>query len=112
MLFSTKKDGQTPDINVLKDTCPASRYYFNIWDSIVLKENLLYSKFFSKNGEYTFLQLLLPRSLRDDVLQHMHNSVVSGHLGFKKTTEKVKKLFHWYEMRTDIRVWIEKCHAC
>ena len=57
------------------------------------------------------LQLLLCRSLRDDVLQHMHNSVVSGHLGVKKTTEKkVKKLFHWYETRTDIRIWIEKCN--
>ena len=54
----------------------------------------------------------IPRSLRDDVLQHLHNSVVSDHLGVEKTTEKVKKLFHWYEMRTDIRIWIEKCHTC
>ena len=45
------------------------------------------------------------------VLQCMHSSVVSGHLGVKKTTEKVKKLFHRYEMRTDIRIWIEKCHT-
>ena len=38
----------------MKDTCPACRYYFNVWDSIVLKENLLYKKFVSKKGEYTF----------------------------------------------------------
>ena len=96
LLYSTKKDGQTPDKNVLKDNSPACRYYINIWDSIIFKENLIYKKFVSKNEEYTFSQLLLPRSLRDDVLQYMHNSVVSGHLGVKKTTEKVKKLFHWY----------------
>ena len=58
LLYRTKKDGQTPDKNVLKDTSPACRYYFNIWDSIVLKENLLYKKSVSKNGEYKFLQLI------------------------------------------------------
>ena len=48
------------------------------------------------------------------ILQHVHNSVLSGHghLGVKRTTEKVKKLFHWYKRRTDIHNWIEKYHTC
>ena len=68
LLYSTKKVGQTPDKNVLKDTSPACRYYLNI----IFKENLIYKKFVSKNGEHTFSQLLITRSLRDDVLQHLH----------------------------------------
>lgn len=83
-----------------------------MWNSIVLKDNNLYKEYISKDDNYTYLQLLLPHSLREEVLQQMHDSLVSGHLGIKKTTEKIKKLFHWYEMRTDIQVWIEKCHTC
>lgn len=26
--------------------------------------------------------------------------------------KKIRKLFHWYEMRTDVQIWIEKCHTC
>lgn len=112
LLYNAKKEGHQPDEVLLKDTSPACRYYFNVWSSIVLKDDTLYKEYISKDGNYTYLQLLLPHSLREEVLQQMHNSIVSGHLGIKKTTEKIKKLFYWYEMRTDIQVWIEKCHTC
>ena len=42
----------------------------------------------------------------------MHNSIVSGHLGKKKTTGKVQQRFYWFEMREDIRLWIANCQTC
>lgn len=36
---------------------------------------------------------------------------MSEYRGIKRTTEKIKKLFYWYELRTDMQVWIGKCHT-
>lgn len=75
LLYNAKKEGHQPDEVLLKDTSPACRYYFNVWNSIVLKDNNLYKEYISKDGNYTYLQLLLPHSLREEVLQQMHDSL-------------------------------------
>ena len=42
----------------------------------------------------------------------MHNSVLSGHLGKKKTKDKLSQRFFWFEMREDINIWIQQCEIC
>ena len=92
LLYKAKKEGQQPDEKQLKDTSPACRYYFNVEHSILLKDDILFKEFISKDGNYTYLQLLLPRSLRNEVLQQMHDSLISGHLGIKKDHCKDKEI--------------------
>lgn len=36
-------------------------------------------------------QVILPKSLQDDVLTQLHNSPAGGHLGIAKTLEKIKR---------------------
>jgi hypothetical protein len=38
----------------------------------------------------------------------MHDSVISGHIGKKKTKEKLSHRYYWYEMREDISIWISQ----
>jgi hypothetical protein len=40
-----------------------------------------------------------PQKLKNEILHQMHNSVLSGHLGKKKTKEKLSQRFFWFEMR-------------
>ncbi|CAC5368135.1 unnamed protein product [Mytilus coruscus] len=42
----------------------------------------------------------------------MHNSILSGHLGKKKTKAKLSQRYFWYEMREDIDIWISQCDIC
>ncbi|CAC5410573.1 unnamed protein product [Mytilus coruscus] len=42
----------------------------------------------------------------------MHNSLLSGHLGKKKTKAKLSQRYYWYEMREDIDIWISQCDIC
>ena len=37
----------------------------------------------------------------------MHDSVISGHLGYKKTTAKVRRKFYWFEMRQETKLFKE-----
>jgi hypothetical protein len=68
------------------------------------------------NGPVVFFFLISSldyiNKMKEDVLKQMHNSIVSGHLGNKKTKEKIKQRFYWFEMREDIRIWISKCEIC
>ena len=42
----------------------------------------------------------------------MHDCILSGHLGRKKTEQKLLQRFYWLEVRDDIRLWILRCEVC
>jgi hypothetical protein len=58
--------------------------------------------FCNSGVEYT--QLLVPFEIKNEVLKKMHNSVMSGHLGKKKTKGKLSQRYYWYEMREDLSI--------
>ena len=41
----------------------------------------------------------------------MHNSVLGGHLGTKKTLNKILQS-HWFNLKDDVAVWIKQCDVC
>ena len=91
---------------------PATRHYWNLWSSLEIHEGVLYRQFFYKQGTGNHLQLLLPRSMKADVMRQMHNGLLSGHLGRKKTKEKVLQRYYWFGVRQDINNWVARCHEC
>ena len=50
------------------------------------------------------MQLVLPKTCRDPVLQMAHAIPMAGHLGRKKTTERVLQRFFWPSASKDIRI--------
>ena len=91
---------------------PACRHYWVFWGSLVMKKEVLFKKFQKKDGSGEHLQLLVPRGLKADVLYQMHDSVISGHLGYKKTNEKTLQKFYWYGLKGDVAFHIRKCDVC
>ena len=53
----------------------------------VLKKDLMYTQF-TKGNKLT-LQLVIPESFREKVLRLAHETLMSGHLGIKKTMDRV-----------------------
>ena len=64
--------------------------------------------------DYPFSQqlLMVPESLREQVLQGCHDCPTSGHLGQQKTYDHVKRLFIWHEMSTDVTLYVKTCAIC
>ena len=56
--------------------------------------------------------IILPKSLRDEVLVLLHDHKTSGHLGFKKTLNKVRSRFYWEGMYTDVKRYTQSCVSC
>ena len=91
---------------------PASRHYWIIWDALILQDGLLCKKFIKKDGTGEYIQLIVPTAMKKEVLHQMHDSVLSGHLGCKKTKAKIIQRFYWYSLRDDIKLHIQKCDVC
>ena len=47
-------------------------------------------------------QIMLPKTLRRKVMEVAHDSIFGGHLGSKKTKDRIQTNFYWPGMQDDI----------
>ena len=111
-IYQAKLADKRPDHKDMATKSPEIRHYWNIWESLEINEGLLIKRFYKRDGSGSYHQLLVPKMLRCEVMRQMHNTLLSGHLGRKKTKERISQRFYWYEMREDIHNWVLKCDTC
>jgi hypothetical protein len=56
--------------------------------------------------------LVVPYKLRPTVLSAMHDCPLSGHMGVKKTLDRLVHRFWWPKMAMDVQRWISSCLHC
>jgi len=56
--------------------------------------------------------LLLPQTLKLQVMQQAHGEELSGHDGVLKTKERILSCYYWNGMDKDINEFIKRCHKC
>ena len=91
---------------------PAARHYWILWDSLVLQDGLLCKRYTKKDGTGQYLQFVVPSTMKKEVLYQMHDSMVSGHMGTKKTKEKILQRFYWYALKEDVGLYVQRCDTC
>ena len=101
-ILSAKVTGNKPSNQDMVTCSPATRHYWILWDSLVVYDGILLKKFIKRNSAGEYLQFIVPLSIRKEVLFQMHNSLVSGHLGCKKTKEKILQRFYWYSLKDEV----------
>ena len=111
-LLQWKKTGRRPSRVDVASASLEVRSYWNYWNLLELHGNLLFKQALRRNGIGSYLQFLTPKSLRQTVLQTMHNSLSCAHLGRRKSTERVAQLYHWFGLSEDLKVWISRCDNC
>ena len=63
--------------------------------------------------QYKPKQLVVPQGLRETILEHFHDSKLSGgHFAFQKTLDRARQRFWWQSMRKDIERKCENCTLC
>ena len=111
-IFEALKKGSRPCHSEVVAMNPVIRHYWSIWGSLEMHDECLYKRFYQSNGLGSFLQLIVPDQLKGQILHQMHNNLLSGHLGEKKTRVKTQQRFYWYKMRDDIQQWVKTCLEC
>ena len=64
-----------------------------------------------REGE-TWSQLVVPQVSRDRVLSLGHESIMSGHLGTRKTSDRIVNCFYWPGIVRDIKRFFQSCDIC
>ena len=75
-----------------------------------LDEGVLCRTFHASSSSPGHLQVVIPATLKHTVLQQLHNQ--SGHLGSRKTLEKIKERYYWPGYETDTAIWVKECQRC
>jgi ribonuclease HI len=57
-------------------------------------------------------RLVVPKDLREDMIQYAHEDYQGGHQGITRTFEKLRLEFYWPGMYRDVKSWVEECVDC
>ncbi|GBM10181.1 Retrovirus-related Pol polyprotein from transposon 412 [Araneus ventricosus] len=81
---------------------PSTKRHWALWDSLHLKDGVLYRKWESNDGSSFRWQLILLKSRIQEILRETRDSASGGHFGVMKTLSKTRERFYWYRLRADI----------
>ena len=76
----------------------------------VRKNDLVYRQF-TKTNKVT-LQLVVPEGFREKVLRLTNETLMYGHLGIKKTLDRVLSEFFWRGVCGDVARFCQSCNIC
>jgi len=78
------------------------------------KDGLLYRYFQHPNinGGKKIKQLVVSEPLRLKTIELGHETMMSGHMGIKKTTDRILSNFYWPGIKSDVRRFCLSCDIC
>lgn len=98
-----------PSLTVLHDTAKDGISRRNV--SYQIKAGVLYRHYKDRKGR-VLDQLVVPQKYRSDLLELSHGSSWSGHLGIKKTKDRLLQEYYWPGCFRDAENFVRSCDAC
>ena len=80
-VLKAKEKGSKPASQEVKGMSMTVRRLCQLWDRLKCQDGQLWRLYDDRTGQKEWLQLVIPSSLREEVLREVHQGVVSGHLG-------------------------------
>ena len=81
--------------------------------SFEMKNGIVYRVYHDMaRGGATTRQVVLPESLRKYVMSIAHDTITGGHLGIRKTREKIMSNFYWPGIDGDVARYCHSCDVC
>ena len=74
---------------------PERGYLLQLCDQHVVKEGVLYQEYEEESGSGSHLQLVVPRPMRQEILQDRHGGVLGGHVGEDAELAERQVLLAW-----------------
>ena len=80
-------------------------------DRIILRNGLLYRKYFGETGSVKYYQSFIPKQLVKEVLRSLHGEF-GRHPGISKTIIAYREKYYFPKMAQLIREWVMSCEQC
>ena len=100
-----------PDYKVVSAESLSVKALRQHWRHLFVDKGVLCRKL-EVPGKDVRVQVILPRTLRDNIMTQLHCAATSGHLGTMKTLERIKQRFYWVGWRKDVTRFVSHCEAC
>ena len=100
-----------PHDNVLLATDRRYTHYKANEDRIILKDGLLFRKYYGETGSVKYYQILIPKQLVNEVLRNLHREF-GKHPGITKTIIAYRQKYYYPNMAKLIREWVLSCGQC
>lgn len=101
---------QHPDFEERQRTSRPALVLLRQWDRLVERSGVLYRQVFRPDGAEMVLQVVVPASLREEVLTKVHQE--HGHQGIERTLELLHQRCYWPGMSADVSKWCQACERC
>ena len=98
-----------PTLN--EQTSATRQAFMDIYDDLVIRENKLFKKATDTHGNKYF-QFILPQAQLKQVLENLHCSKFSGHLGVDKTWQRINERFYYPHLRQLAKQFVVECESC
>lgn len=92
-----------------KATSMTGREHAELRQYVIYKDHL-YKQLWTKDGPR--LAVVVPEKQRITVLKIMHDDVLAGHLGFRKTFHRLAARYYWPDMRGETKRYVQSCQLC
>lgn len=79
---------------------------------LTLHNGFLCRKIVSPSTMSVIFQVIVPQSLREQVLRSLHGNLIAGHLSAETVLKQAQQLCFWPFMSRDIHEWCKKCIPC
>ena len=102
--------GQPYD-DVLLTSDSRFKHYKANEDRIILKDGLLFRKYYGETGSVKYYQILIPMQLVNEVLRSLHGEF-GKHPGITKTIIAHRGKYYYPKMARLIKEWVMSCKRC
>jgi len=101
-----------PPWNDVAGCSEAVKILWNQWERLVLREEVLYRKYYDVHGEVQFFQLVVPYAQRNKFIELAHSGITGGHLGRRRTEDQVRRRAYWPGWTRDVARHLRSCRPC
>ena len=96
----------------LNDLSNETQQLCHQWESLCLFNNVLYREFIDATGKILCYQLVVPETMKIQLIKHVHGSVTAGHWCAQRTLENLRKIAYWGTQRRDVYREVANCIQC
>lgn len=89
-----------------------TRRLFQLWDQLRLLNGILYCRLPLKGRSQFHDKLVVPQTMRQEILEDLHSGSFGGYLGEEKMLSKLTERFYWPGQYNDVRDWCRTCATC
>lgn len=85
--------------------------YLNVYDNLVIRDDKLFFQDIGIHGQFVY-KFCVPQNQIKPVIEELHVSPYSGHLGRDKTLARVQERFFWPFRKVTVEEFVRACLKC